>query len=158
MREKKFQRMGSLYFSVTFSLASPLWDLVLFTGVNPRGGAGAGGILKKVLYGKTPPPQGPTPYPKAFIRIIFPILTEDVPLSFMNCNNKTAKNKDSSIPDFSNGQFRFSSRYSSLVFVKKQHLDTVINIKVPLLYPLLSKWYPLHIPCLGRYREHSLGV
>ena len=99
-----------------------------------------------------------TPYPKAFIRIIIPILTEDVPLSFMNCNNKTAKNKDSSIPDFSNGQFRFSSRYSSLVFVKKQHLDTVINVKVPLLYPLLNKWYPLHIPCLGRYREHSLGV
>ena len=31
----------------------------------------------------------------------------------MNCNNKTAKNKDSSISDFSNGQFRFSSRYSS---------------------------------------------
>ena len=123
----------------------------------PKGRGGGGGILKKVLYGKTPP-QGPTPYPKAFIRIIIPILTEDVPLSFMNCNNKTAKNKDSSIPDFSNGQFRFSSRYSSLVFVKKQHLDTVINIKVPLLYPLLSKWYPLHIPCLGRYREHSLGV
>ena len=55
----------------------------------------------------------------------------------MNCNNKTAKNKDSSIPDISNGQ---GTVHWSLL--KQQDLDTVITIKVPLLYPLLTYGTP----------------
>ena len=60
IREKKFQRMGSLYFSVTFLLASPLWDLVLFTGVNPRGGAG-GNTQESFIWQDSSPRSNPLP-------------------------------------------------------------------------------------------------
>ena len=45
----------------------------------------------------------------------------------MNCNNKTAKNKDSSISDISNEQAVLLQGT-----VQQQDLDTVITIKVPL--------------------------
>ena len=64
--------------------------------------------------------------PQRFYRYI-PILTENVPLSYMSCNNKTAKNKDSSISDISNGQAVLLQGT-----VQQQDLDTVITIKVPL--------------------------
>ena len=71
----------------------------------------------------------------------------------MNCNNKTAKNKDSSIPDISNGQAVFLRGTVHCSLLKRQHLDTVITIKAPLLYPLLTNGTPL-----GHYREHSPGA
>ena len=66
IREKKFERMCIFQRRFHWCRRRRIVRSLLYTGVNPRGGAGEN--TQESLYGKAPP-QGPSPYPNAFIHI-----------------------------------------------------------------------------------------